>query len=145
MDPLAVIGAVGAILGTIDVINKSIKAITGLRQEWKEADLIFLSLANQLTAIRGALDKIAKWVSTDFYDESHYQLVMDLENSVCHCKTLVDKIHTLLAELFKSNNTRLDIKSKVKLAFNNANVEVIEKLLERHISALTLLLTACNW
>ncbi|KAJ4288572.1 Guanine nucleotide-binding protein alpha-2 subunit [Kalmusia sp. IMI 367209] len=144
MDPFAIVGAIGAILGTIDVINKSISAVTGLRQEWKEADITFLSLTTQLTAIRGALDKIAKWVSTDFYEESHHQLVMDLETSVCHCKMLVDKVHTFLAELVESSGTPLDIKSKIKLVFGNANIEVIEKLLERHISALTLLLTACN-
>ncbi len=71
------IGTVGAIAKIIDVVSKTIGIIRELQNEWKEADLTFLSLAAQLTAFRAALAKIQEWTDNDLGD-SHHQLVMDL-------------------------------------------------------------------
>ena len=61
-DPLTVLGAVGSIVGIIDMVGKSIRGIQELRSEWNDADLIFLTLVTQLTALKAALRKIKEWM-----------------------------------------------------------------------------------
>ncbi|KAF2878518.1 G-protein alpha subunit-domain-containing protein [Massariosphaeria phaeospora] len=142
-DPISVIGAVGAICNIIDVVGKVTLAVNDLREKWKDADLTFLSLASQLTALRIALTKIQEWMDSDL-QVIHHQLVMDLDVSLSCCKVLVDKIDTLLSEIGRATNTPLDFNGKAKLIFGNRNLNDVQKLLERQTSALTLLLTACN-
>ena len=143
-DPISIIGAVGAIANIIDVVSKSIKYINDLRGQWKEADLTFLSLAAQLTALRAALRKIQEWKENDLRD-SHHQLVMDLDVSISCCKLLVTKVDMLLSELLEISDKPLEFSSKMKLIFGSRNIDDVQKLIERQTSALTLLLTACNW
>lgn len=142
-DPISIIGAVGAIASIIDVVGKSIKCINDLRDHWKEADLTFLSLVSQLTALRMALVKIQEWVD-NCQDDPHHQLVMDLSNSISYCQLLVTKLDVLICQLSETSKGPLELSSKVKLVFGSRDVEYVQKLIERQTGVLTLLLTACG-
>jgi hypothetical protein len=144
MDPISIVGAVGAMANIIDVVAKSIKSLRELRDRWKEADLTLLTLAAQLTALRGALAKIRDWME-DLDGEPHHQLVMDLDVSVQCCQILMGKIDMLIGELSDNINEPLDFGSIVKLVFKGKSIEDIQRLMEQQTNALTLLLTACNW
>jgi hypothetical protein len=143
-DPISIIGTFGAAANIVDVIGKTISTIRELRDEWKEADLTFLSLAAQLTALKAALTKIKEWMDNEFGDP-HHQLVMDLDVSMSCCRMLIGKIDLLLSKLHHTADETLDFSSKVKLVFGNKNIDDVQKLIEQQTSALTLLLTACNW
>lgn len=143
-DPISVIGSVGAICNIIDVVGKAIVTINELQGKWRDADLTFISLTSQLTALRAALAKIQDWMDSDLQDV-HHQLVMDLDVSLSCCKLLVGKIDTFLSELDHTTDTTMDFTSKAKLIFGNYNMEDVQKLIERQTTALNLLLTACNW
>jgi hypothetical protein len=143
-DPISIIGTFGAAANIVDVIGKTISTIRELRDEWKEADLTFLSLAAQLTALKAALTKIKEWTDNEFGDP-HHQLVMDLDVSMSCCRMLIGKIDLLLSKLHHTGDETLDFSSKVKLVFGNKNIDDVQKLIEQQTSALTLLLTACNW
>jgi len=97
-DTISIIGAVGALANIIDAVNKAIGTICELRNQWKEADLAFLSLTAQLTALQAALRKLKEWVDSDIGD-AHHQLVMDLDASIRCCGMLLAKIDSLLSEL----------------------------------------------
>jgi hypothetical protein len=143
-DPVSIIGTAGAVANTIDVLGKTISTIRELRNEWKEADITFLSLVAQLTALRASLTKTKEWTDTDPAD-LHYQLVMDLDVIISCCRMLIGKIDTRLSELQQTVNEKLDFSSKVKLVFGSKSMDDLQKLIEQQTSALTLLLTACNW
>lgn len=142
-DPISIIGTFGAAANIIDVVGKTISTIRELRDEWKEADLTFLSLAAQLTALTAGLTKIKEWMDNELGD-LHHQLVMDLEVSMSCCRTLIGKIDVLLSELHQTADETLDFSSKVKLVFGSKNIDDVQKLIEQQTSALTMLLTACN-
>ena len=144
-DPISIIGTVGSLANIIDTISKSISAAHKLQSEWKEADLTFLSLVAQLTALRAALTKIKDWMDQDLDENSHYQLIVDLGISMSCCQKLISKIDTLMSELHQTPDQTLDFSSKVKLIFGNKNIDNVQKLIKHQTSALTLLLTACNW
>jgi hypothetical protein len=143
-DPISIIGTFGAVANIIDVVGKTISTIRELRDEWKEADLTFLSLAAQLTALKAALTKIKEWTDNEL-GESHHQLVMDLDVSMSCCRMLIGKINILLSKLHQTADETLDFSSKVKLVFGSKTIDDVQKLIEQQTSALTLLLTACNW
>jgi hypothetical protein len=142
-DPISIIGAVGAIASIIDVVGKSIKCINDLRDHWKEADLTFLSLVSQLTALRLALVKIQEWVDNS-QEDAHHQLVMDLNSCISYCQLLVSKLDILVGQLNETTQGPLELSSKVKLLFGSRDVEHVQKLIERQTGVLTLLLTACG-
>jgi len=57
-DPITIIKTIGAVANIVDLILKTIYSVRDMQGRWKEADLAFLSLASQLTALRAALIKI---------------------------------------------------------------------------------------
>lgn len=144
-EPISIIGAIAAIANVVDVVSKSIRSISKVRDRWKEADLTLLSLAAQLTALRAALTKIQDWMAEDLIGDPYHQLVMDLDVSMKSCELLISKVGILLDELGNDVDKPLDFTSIVKLVFKGRSIEDVQRLIEQQTGALTLLLTACNW
>ena len=143
MDPVTVIGAAGAAADIVKSLNSMINSLHTLYTRWKGADFLFLNMVTQLTALKAALNKIHEWMLSDT-DDAHHQLVIDLDSSLKCCQMLVSRIEHQLSEMHL-NGAGLDAASKVKLTVGGKSMEEVQKMLERQTSALTLLLTACNW
>jgi hypothetical protein len=143
-EALAVIGSVGAICNIVDAISKVISLITDLNAKWEDADLTLLSLASQLTALRAAITKIQEWTEQGL-DDAHHQLIMDLAVSIKCCHLLISKMERFFLELTTWTGKPLELRQKFKVVLGSAGPENIQKTIERQTSALTLLLTACNW
>jgi hypothetical protein len=143
-EALAIVGSIGAISSLVAGISKVILLITDLTAVWDDADLTLLSMASQLTALRAATTKIQEWMDGGFQD-AHHQLVMDLDVSIKCCHLLISKVEAFLSELSDFTEKPLDLRHKFKVVFGSAGPENVQKLIERQTSALTLLLTACNW
>ncbi|QMW27037.1 G-protein alpha subunit-domain-containing protein [Aspergillus flavus] len=142
-DPVSIIGTAGALANIIQIVSQTIVAIRDLQSDWNDADLTFLSLTSQLSALRLALTKIEEWMGTDTGD-AHHQLVMDLDDSINCCKVLLKKLKGLVDSLQQKQNEALSFQSKIKLVFGRKSIDDIQKLLEHQTNALNLLLTACN-
>ncbi|KAH6875266.1 hypothetical protein BKA58DRAFT_379513 [Alternaria rosae] len=140
---LTVLGGVGSIFSIVDGISKVIGMIRDLQARWGEADLTLLSLASQLTALRAASTQIQEWIDEDPQD-THHQLIMDLDVSISCCKLLMDKVESFFANLSQLTEKPLDLRDKWKVVFGSSSAEGVLKLIEHQTSALTLLLTACN-
>ena len=115
-----------------------------VRARWKEADLIRLSLASQLTAFRAALGRIQEWMGNEM-PEPHHQLVMDLDSTLSCCRILIDRVDALFTNLESQVERPKDTASRWGVAFGNKSLDNVMVLIERQTSALTLLLTACTW
>jgi guanine nucleotide-binding protein G(i) subunit alpha len=127
-DPLTIIGAAASVAGIVELLGKTVGVLHTLHSRWKEADFTFINLIAQLTALKAALSKLQEWMDTDM-DEPHHQLVMDSE----------------VEDLQQNSGTGLDAQNKIKLVVKNGTLEELQKMVDRQTSALTLLLTACNW
>ncbi len=143
-DPLSIIGAAASIASIVELLGKTVSTLHTLHCRWKEADFTFINLIAQLTALKAALSKLQDWMKTDI-DEPHHQLVMDLEASVTCCRMLVRRMDSEVEDLQQNSGTGLDAHNKVKLMVRNGTLEELQKMVDRQTSALTLLLTVCNW
>ena len=130
----------GAILS---VLSRSIRIANQIQTEWAGAELKLLSLSSQLTALRAALSKIQEWMYRNL-EHSYHQLVMDLDASLKCCRLLVLRIEQLLGKLADGMYGSLDFAGHVKIVFGTSSLNDVQGLLQQQISALTLLLTACN-
>ncbi|KAF2002478.1 hypothetical protein P154DRAFT_574048 [Amniculicola lignicola CBS 123094] len=143
-EPLTIIGAMGAIGSIIDVVAKSLKSLDIIRNKWGNLDLTVLSIHSQLTALRAALTKIQEWMAQDLQG-AHNQLIMDMDVSLSCCRLLTAKIEEVLSRVDHGLVTSpLNSSQKLKMLYTEGKIDDIEKMLNRQVSALTLLLTACN-
>jgi hypothetical protein len=141
---LAVLGGVGSAFSIVNGISRIVGMISDLQARWGDTGLTLLSLASQLTALRAASTKIEEWIDQDLQD-THHQLVMDLDVSISCCRLLMNKIESFFFDLTQLTERPLDLREKFKIVFGSSGPESVQKLIEHQTSALTLLLTACNW
>ena len=100
----------------------------------------------QVTSLRAALNKICEWISSYLAGmPQHYQLVIDLEGSISCCRTLMQSVEEQMESLSRTQDNNLDLGSRVKIVFETKAGKDFQKFIQRQASALTLLLTACNW
>jgi hypothetical protein len=154
-EALAVIGAAGAIANIIDVASKTIKSLHDLHNRWRDADFTLLNLIAQLTALRAALSKIQEWIDqTEEATGRHHQLAMDMDASMTCVRMLIGKMDVEVEGLRRCVDEnangdgfgKLDLGSKIKVVFGGKGTgEEWQRLIERQVSALTLLLAACHW
>jgi guanine nucleotide-binding protein G(i) subunit alpha len=128
----------------IDIVCKTVNMLRDLHNQWKQSDFALTNLISQLTALKAGLNKIQEWMDTDLA-EPHHQLIMDLEVTITCCRMLTTQIDSHVSELNLSASDELEFRSKMKLIRKNGTLEDLQKMVERQTSALTLLLTACNW
>lgn len=143
-DPLTIIGAAASVVQIVEVLAKTLSRLSELNERWKQAEYTFINLIAQLSALKAALNKLQEWMDTDI-DETHHQLVMDLELSIKCCRMLIDKMDSEVSELSRSADSGLNSQGKIKLMIKNGKLEELQKMVERQTNALTLLLTVCNW
>jgi hypothetical protein len=136
----ALIGTIGAVCNIVECINKTINLIGDVRSRWKTAELALLSLTSQLTALRAALQEIQRWLETNA-EEMHHQLTMDLDITLSCCQLLTTELEAHLSSLQTESNTP----DKIRMVMRGQNANDIQKFIDHQTTALTLLLTACNW
>ncbi|KAH7165155.1 G-protein alpha subunit-domain-containing protein [Dactylonectria macrodidyma] len=141
MDPITAVGAVGAILGIIDVITKAIATLRDLQSQFTNASFTVTCIVAQLTALRAALAKIREWVDSEPV-ETHHQLIMDLGDAISCCGMLMDRLDAEFSKLRGAAGAQFNIKAKIKAALGGKSVNDLQNMIERQTSALNLLLTA---
>ena len=145
MDPVTIIGAAGAVIGIIDVVGKTIKSLRELHDQRKEADMNILILMSQLTSLRAALNKISEWISSDLANiPQHHQLIIDLEDSITCCRILVRDMDDQISKANRNGDAE-GLDNKIRVVWEDKASKNFQKFIQRQTSALTLLLTACNW
>ena len=146
MDPVTIIGTTGAVANIIDVICKTIKSLRDIRERWNSADSTIFYLIAQLNALKAGLSKISEWLSADLQDvPQHYQLVIDLEESITCCRMLITTMDVHISKLNWNASNELEFESRIRTIFEDKAGQDFQKHIEAQISALNLLLTACSW
>ena len=100
---------------------------------------------SQLSSLRAALNKIEEWISSDLVDEpQHHLLIIDLDNTISCCRLLVDFLDARVSTIILKNDSTRNLRSKIRLVFQEKAGKDLQDSIQGQTSALTLLLTACN-
>lgn len=99
MEPVSAIGLGASVIGTIDVITRSINALRKLQQRWKSTDMTIGLLLGQLSTLKAALDQISNWITQSLEGvPENYQMVIDLEASLDSCNILVSIMASYISD-----------------------------------------------
>lgn len=139
-EAIAVIGTAGALVNIIDVVSKSVASINALRNAWNDADLTLVCLEIELSSLALVFTRLHTWFEREDV-ELHYCIELQLQKSISCCKLL----EGILAGLSRSNDDTLTFSGRTKFVIGKEGLDDLEGLIQRQTSALTLLLTACNW
>ena len=146
MEPVSVIGLVGAVVGIVNVVGHSAVLLSNLRARLRAADLTVTLLTGQLNAVKAALEQIQLWLeeSSD-EDSNHFQLSLDLESSLSSCRILVGLIDDQLSKLEWDENDVLKFESRARIVLEDGRTKECLNFLGHLISSLNLLLIAFKW
>ncbi|KAJ2971993.1 hypothetical protein NUW58_g9277 [Xylaria curta] len=144
MDPASIVGVAGVAINLAELVGKTIKLISEICDQWKGADLYFLSLCTQLGALKSALLSIQSWRDAN-PGSIHYLLEMELDSTMKCCRTLITEIDGSVRDVYNATTTGdLSLKGKAKFVLSSTSMEDVLRMVDRQTSSMTLLLTACN-
>jgi guanine nucleotide-binding protein subunit alpha len=143
MDPITAVSTLGAVIGIIDVITKSISGLREISARYKDAEFTIAALVSQLMVLRAALTTIREWMDSE-PAESHYQLVMDLGDALSFCGILTDKLEAEVLRCNRSTRGLLKARSKLKFAVGGRSMEDLQNMVLHQTNALNLAIAACN-
>jgi len=142
-DPITILGAASAVVTIIDLLAKTIRSVSELRSKWNMADLTVSTFEMQLTGLNFALTEIRKWADCNSEDP-HYQLSMDLDHCLSHCRLLVAVIDREIADLRTSEDSQHDVAARIRILFKTQGMSEAQKMIKHVSSTLGLILGACN-
>jgi len=142
-DPITILGAASAVVTIIDLLAKTIRSVSELRSKWNMADLTVSTFEMQLTGLNFALTEIRKWADCNSEDP-HYQLSMDLDHCLSHCRLLIAVIDREIADLRTSEDSQHDVAARIRILFKTQGMSEAQKMIEHVSSTLGLILGACN-
>ncbi|KAE8421413.1 G-protein alpha subunit-domain-containing protein [Aspergillus pseudocaelatus] len=131
MDPLSIVGAVGSILGIIDLATRSIKALTDLQGRYTSIGLRARVLIGQLSTLNAALGQIKQ--------------ILDLlgPGSPIGEDSQISAILSVLDQrLSRMQQGHLTMREKTGILWHEKETTDFQSLLNNQVNALNLLLTA---
>jgi hypothetical protein len=129
----------------VSVIGKSLVTLNQLRQKYRDAELNIALLTGQLRIVQRALLQVQGWAECLHGDSQHYQLLIDLEDAITHCKLLVEYIHNQISKFQWGDDALLGAGSKVVYLLEDQATKDCLTRLNHQINALSLCLTATQW
>lgn len=144
MEAVAVLGAVGSIVGIVDVVSRTILSLRDMQSRFKKANFTLDCLVGELTSTKAALNQVRALLDGFPEDaEQYYLLSMDLSDALRSCQLLVDFIDERVSELKTTDGgTGPTFESKVRIVLDDKETTQCLKRVSRQIAALNLLITA---
>ncbi|PIG82677.1 hypothetical protein AARAC_006427 [Aspergillus arachidicola] len=142
MDPLSVVGAVGSILGIIDLATRSIKTLTDLQGRYTSIGLRAKILIGQLSTLNAALGQIKQVLDLlgpgkPIGDDS--QISLDITTSLSCCEAIMSLLDQRLSRVQQDH---LTMREKTGILWHEKETTDFQSLLNNQVNALNLLLTA---
>lgn len=141
-----IVGGVGAIVGIIDVVTRIVLVLRDVKSRLEEADTTLMALIGELTTIKAALNQVKALIESRANEEMHHQLVMDLDDTLGCCLTLVNVVDDRVMQLnwHDGANLRPVFRAKVKLVLNSQDMTGSLQSLSRILTAVNTLILAYN-
>ena len=145
MDPLSIVGAVGSILGIIDLATRSIKSLTGLQGRYTSINLRARVLIGQLSTLNAALGQIKQVLDllgpgSQIGEDS--QISVDIATSLSCCEAVMSLLDQRLSGMQQDH---LTIREKTGILWHEKETTDFQTMLNNQVNALNLLLTALQW
>ena len=149
MDPISIVGLLST-AGTIaSTITFTIKSLSELRGQIKDADLRIRLLIGELSTVKSALNQINDW--THYLDDTHQQadivegLRVALEGIELAMNALASEVASLLEDNSPDVGLSQGFRMRARYAWNERSLQEHENRLRAQIAALQLLLQAVQW
>lgn len=141
-----VIGAVGAIVGIVDVVSRTVLTLRDIKARLDGADAKLVELIGELTAIKAALSHVKGLIEDNANEDVHYQFVMDLEDTLGCCLPLVQLIDDRVMQAgWHEGETSLEaFKNKIALVLRHEDTMDALARVNRMLTALNTLILAYN-
>ena len=146
MEIIGLLSAAGSIATTI---TYTIKSLSQLRGQYKDADLRIRLLINELATVKSALNQINDW--THYLDDTHKQadVVDGLKVSLEGCKVAMDalaeEVKQLVGDTPRDSSLTPGFRGRTRYAWNESTLQEHENRLRAQVAALQLLLQAVQW
>ena len=146
MDPVSgTLGLVAGIASIVTIIGKSVCTLNTIRAKYKDAAFNVNLLTAHLHTVKVALLQVETLViETRENEPQHQQLMVELEQSLDHCGSLIQHIHDHISK-FEWNDELLRVGNKALFLLEDQNTKDMMTHLDRHINALNLFLNAFRW
>ncbi|KAF2269548.1 hypothetical protein CC78DRAFT_450102, partial [Lojkania enalia] len=138
-----ILATVASVASLVDMLGRVITTIGGIIAQWKDPDISILNTNTQLIILKAAVVEIKDWMET-YPGEIHHQLVMDLDDSLGCCQRLATRLDKDVAQLNKSLSRPVPTSVRARFVLRSKPMAELQRMIDTQISALTLLLTACN-
>ena len=110
-----IIGAVGAVVGIVDVLGRTISKLYEVQTKLKNVPVTLIRLSGELAAAKVALQQLQNSLESRNGDDLHYSVVMDLESSLSCCQLLLGVVEAKIPDA-NSNQENLAFKIQIILA-----------------------------
>ena len=146
MEPVSILGVVGATLSVAKVVTQAILKLRELKSRYRNAPLQLSTLIGQLYIVQAALEQISLWRSENLLSSPRYQaLAVQIDTSLdCFCP-LILTLQQHLDELDLPQGLDMTARSKVSFLWNEKDLMGYLGLLDCQVNALNLFLQAIQW
>ena len=149
MEPISVIGLLSTAGTLASAITVTIKSLSDLRGQYKDADLRIRPLIGELSTVKSALTQINDW--THYLDDTHQQsdvvagLKISLEGCQLALDALAEEVQSLLGGAIPDSSLSMGFRMRTRYVWSESSLKDHESRLRAHIAALQLLLQAVQW
>ncbi|KAL4935648.1 G-protein alpha subunit-domain-containing protein [Aspergillus oleicola] len=144
MDPISVLGAVGSILGIMDVVTRSIKTLNEFQGRYATVSLRTRSFVGHLSTLNAALGQIKQLlplVDSNRSNEDGSQIATDVAVSLGCCEEIMLFMDQRLSQL-RMQKDKPSMLDKMAIVWNESETLEFQTLLNNQVNAMNLLLSA---
>lgn len=146
MDPLTIIGGVGAAAGIIATITKTVKGLSDLQSKYSEAETSVRQLIRQLTAIKASLIQIRDWTELNLHGSPREKELVDaFQIALEGCQEAMEKMADEVAKLVQDALAGDRRTMRARYVWNEESMKDHQDRLDSQVQALQLLLSAVQW
>ncbi|KAI9689697.1 MAG: hypothetical protein M1820_010067 [Bogoriella megaspora] len=143
MDPVTIAGLIGSVVGIGDVVTRSIKRLSRLKNKFRDAPLLLSTLIGQLCTIQAALEQLSFWADKDYRRDRRYEKLAVQVGSALDCfRSLILSLQWRLDRFEGDAEHEIGLGRRMKFVWNESELTEYFDLLDRQVNALNLLLQA---
>ena len=149
-DPFSILGLLGTAAGIANTITMTIRTLSDIRDQYRDADIRIRLLVGELSAVKSALSAIQDWIHV-LDDDTRRQndLVDGLRISLEGCKlamdALAEEVRGLVGDALPTSFFATGFRTRTRYAWNEASMKEHEERLQKQVALLHLLLQAVQW
>ena len=146
MEPISIFGLLSTAGTLASAITLTIRNLSDLRAQYKEADVRIRLLIGELSTVKSALTQINDW--THYLDDTHRQadvvegLKISLEGCQLALDALAEEVRSLLGGAELESSTNAGFRTRARYVWSETSLKEHEGRLHAQIAALQLLLQA---